>query len=338
MRSADVEQFMSLIGSWPGRSPVAAAPTEAARGHRVAGFFTATDKTISTVQRYEAMSAYAVEISALLMARGVRHAFLRGLITAATYPTPSLRRFSDLDVLIRRTDGLTVSDVLAPLGLRMDETETVHLVADREKRLPVFLGRAFLPNGEDLVLEVHHRLRPAYVGGADPAAAMLNDATTVGGLPALAPLDRAVELLVHIEGKTRHLPALRAGRDLRLGLYADYAGLLWSTGLDPAEVLAHADRRGVGLIAAAGAAACAEVRSDRTVGVPVHYFTRGGYEQVAELHGPFSKRLRAGSSVPFLRWLVPPHELDESRVLHPHSSTPGSRVTSGTRHQPRISQ
>jgi hypothetical protein len=265
------------------------------------------------------MLAYARVISELLTARRVRHAFLRGTITAVTYPTPGLRRFSDLDLLIRQTDSLAVIDALAPLGLCMDETETIRLAAGREKRLPAFLGRGFLPNGEDLVLEVHHRLRPTYTGGADPAAAMLNDATTVGGLSALAPLDRAVEMLVHIEGKTCHLPALRAGRDLRLGLYADYAGLLWSTGLGSTEVLAYADRRGIGLTAAVGAAACEHVRTDRTIGLPIHYFTRDGYEQVAELRGSFSERLRTGSSVPFLRWLVPQHELDDSRVLHPHS-------------------
>lgn len=321
MRSADQDQLMRLITCWPGRSPVAAPPTEAARRHGVAGFFIATDHAVATVQRYEAMLAHATAISALLMARRVRHAFLRGLVTAATYPTPALRRFSDIDVLIRRADSAAVSDALASFGLRMDETESVRFAADQEKRLPVFLGRAFLPNGEDLVVEVHHRLCPSYVGGADTSAAMLNDAASSGGLPALAPLDRAVEMLVHIEGKTRHLPALRAGRDLRLGLYADYAGLLWSTGLDPGVVLAHADVRRIRPTAVAGAAACEDVWTDRTTCVPIHYFTRDGYKQVAELHGSFSERLHAGSSVPFLHWLVPRHELDDSRVLHPHSTT-----------------
>jgi hypothetical protein len=325
MRSSDQEQFINLIRNWPGHSRIAAPPTEFARRHGVAGFYTATDDTVTIVRRYEAMLAHATAISESLMVWGVSHAFLRGPVSAANYPTPPLRQFSDIDVLIRRTDSLAASDALASLGLRMDEAECVHFVADREKRLPVFLGRAFLPNGDDLVVEVHHRLRPPYVGGNDPAAAMLDDSTSLRGLPILAPLDRAVEMLVHIEGKTRHLPAVRAGRDLRLGLYADYAGLLWSTGLSPAEVLAHANWRGLGPAAEAGAAACEGVRTDRRICVPIHYFTRDGYKRVAEMHGSFSERLRAGSSVPFLRWLVPRREIDDSRVLHPHSVTSESQ-------------
>lgn len=314
-----------------------AVPGTVATRHGVAGLLVAEPAEAGVLlRRHRAMVEHAARIGDAFGAHGVAHAVIRGPVSSLEYPRSYLRSYADIDLLVAPRAVPEVVPALARIGLRQGtpvngvvQSPTSRDLAREafEKRLHAFIGPASLPGGGHLVVEVHHHTEPAYLARSRISADDLlrsvgpvTDPVTGIQLPALGPHERAVELSIHLAAKVQHLPALRKRRDLRLGLYVDLALLLrhHRIRLDAIMGRGHDDvferiRLALDLVSDVleGNA------GGRETDLPVYYFTRDGrYRPVARLRAPFEDRLAAGSSVPFLSWLVSRDELDESIVLH----------------------
>jgi hypothetical protein len=336
----EIRGWLSEHSEWPAHpepSAPASSSAEVLMRHGLGGLRPAVASTAVAI-RHGAMVRHAARISAALHDAGIGHALLRGPVSAAQYPWPAGRYFSDLDLLVGRPDLADLRDVFQRIGLAQGTVVGgTFQPADpeeigrerREKRLHAFIGEQPLPDGRPLVVEVHHQFLPVYAVGRQVVTGALSRTVTVTepatgtGLPALDPLDRAVELCTHLEGKTRHLPALRSGRDLRLGLYVDLAVFLADASIAASQLVMAAERLGYRAEVDEALRILAHVVNDptgeMTRPVTVHYFAAGeNYRGVAEFAAPFAERLATGSSLPFLTWLVDPHELDEAYVQHTH--------------------
>jgi hypothetical protein len=320
---------LDVLRSWP---------ANLLRAHGLGGLRIDAALQDDTMRRHRALVEHAARISTTLGDAGIRHAVLRGPISAAEYPKPAGRHFADLDLLVGRSQLTELPALLQRIGLRQGTVtankfrpvDASDLDRERhEKRLHAFIGAKPLPNGRPLIVEIHHQFLPPYAVGTRDVTRVLCQLTTVTDtetgieLPALHPVDRAVELCTHLEGKTRHLPALRAGRDLRLGLYLDLTLLLGMSSISAAQVIAAAEGLGyAGEVTEALRIHAHVISSTAPTIVPpvdVRYFVRDGqYRVVADFTASFLDRLAAGSSLPFLRWHVEPREFDETYVQHSH--------------------
>jgi hypothetical protein len=335
-----LEDLQTWLRTTDTREPLVTSSPDVADHHRLAGLLPEVRSLDGLRARQRGLLARTTEISRGLRAAGVAHAVLRGGITAVACPTPLQRRFADIDLLVSFDDVTKVRAVLRASGFRQGTVDPAgarsatpaELARERnEKRLHAFIGDDLLDDGTHAIVEVHHRLRPPAEPGPPATETLLDRVVTevlpggAGEVPALAVLDRAVELCVHIESKATHLPALRSGRDLRLGLYLDLVLLMVRHDLTDEALGRRGHALGYGDSVRLAGAICREVTGQGPpVRVPIRYHVKGqGYRTVALLDQPIELRLRDGNSVPGLQWSLPATSFDEAAVLHPHGETDG---------------
>jgi hypothetical protein len=151
---------------------------------------------------------------------------IKGPELAARYPSPTLRSFGDLDILV--PDSARAKRILLDAGFReVDDYEFAH--TERPLRWP----------GLPILIELHHRLPWLHWVSAPPASdyftRAIPSATNIEGIETLPRPDHALLVAAHA---WRHAPLRRLGDLIDITAMAE--------GLDPDELESRASRFGMG--------------------------------------------------------------------------------------------
>jgi hypothetical protein len=178
-------------------------PAELLTRHGLGGLRSGDAVADEVASRYRALVRHASRISGSLHDAGIRHAVLRGPVSAAEYPRPAGRYFADLDLLVDRSQLTGLPALFQRIGLRQGTVvggmfhpvQPAELGRERqERRLHAFVGVQPLPDGRPLVVEVHHQFLPPYAVGTRDVTSVLDrvepltDSQTGVELPALHPI------------------------------------------------------------------------------------------------------------------------------------------------------
>lgn len=184
----------------------------------------------TAMMRCVELEHHASEVVSALGRVGIEHALLKGIATAhLDYPDPSMREFSDIDLLVSPERLAEAMTVLAAEGwaqgyaLPRYHQEFTHAVT-------LVKGR--------IELDLHQRIAHRALGLLVPTQELLRDRVPLA-LPALessalSATDRLIHAAIH--SATSNIPQRR-----RVSSLADVLVLASSGGLDPSAVLGRAD-------------------------------------------------------------------------------------------------
>ncbi|MFD0420779.1 nucleotidyltransferase domain-containing protein [Streptomyces parvus] len=190
--------------------------------------------------RNENLSAEYGQVLALLNEAGVRYAVRKGAALGEhLYPDPGLRRTSDLDLLIERTDARRVAEILTELGYEQGriapDGKSVQALSKQAQgfwrlhvnnampfhRIP---GRSDIPYyGVDMCFDLFQRGS----GSASPVPELLDRSTAVElcGVPSamLSLPDQLIDTCAHLFKEATNLYYIEHERDLQLSKFLDVA-------------------------------------------------------------------------------------------------------------------
>lgn len=113
-----------------------------------------------SAQHSLALTGELLKLLGLFEAQGIRAIPLKGPVLAAmAYGNLSLRRFGDLDILVRHPDVLRAKQILLSQGYRPEPELTCRQEA---LHLQTHYVYTFVHDGSAAVVELHYRIRPRY--------------------------------------------------------------------------------------------------------------------------------------------------------------------------------